>query len=342
MLLLIALLFAGPIECRQPSPALFYAANRPAGHWDGPLHPSPLVSQTVAKQRVESVFKQFRWELNSQRPFHEVEIPFTLRQSRPFVQANWSGHQLDCLVDTGAYFISWPQWLQLDTQQIGVPWWSAGPEGPLIPGELVVSPRIEIGGLTLGNIMTEATGVPKPSRFPPTGSGQTSSFSGPVLGIYAFVSCVFTIDYRHSKLIVRNRDYDVTRLPHAPHTLLIPYEEDIARRVVLPGTLEGHPARFMLDTGSSLICVSSAFARKNLGYIPKPGTSWVSTSASLLHPPVMQNVAASLAGKPFILPNLYVVERAGGVDVLLSASFFYNYCVTIDPVRKVLLIERSQ
>lgn len=343
LLVLAALLLVGPTECRSHSPVLPLSSfNLPVGHWDGPLHPSAPVSYAVAEQRAQNVLKNSRFELNSQHPFQEVEIPITLRGYCPYVQANWSGHKLDCMVDTGAHFIKWPQWLQLDTQQLGVPWSSAGPEGPPVPGEMVVSSRIEIGNLTLVNTLTEATGVPKPSLLPPTGPRLPYDFSGPVLGIYAFLPSVFTIDYRHRKLIVRNRDYDVTRLPHVAHTLLVPYEEEIAKRVVLRGTLAGHPARFMLDTGSPAILVSDSLARKNLGYVPKPGTSWASMSGQRFNPPVVHNVATTLLGKPITIPDLYVVERAGGVDVLLGAAFFYSNRVTIDPFRKVLFLERDR
>ncbi|MCW3097369.1 MAG: hypothetical protein JWL77_2987 [Chthonomonadaceae bacterium] len=342
LILLAGLLLVGPIECRPRSSVRpLPTSELLAGHWDGPLHPSAPVSQAIAKQRAQDLFKKFRRDLNSDRPFQEVDIPLTLRGYRPYVQANWSGRKLDCMVDTGSYFISWPQWLQLDTQQLGVPWSSAGPEGPPIPGEMMVSPRIQIGNLTLINMMTEATGVPKPSPLSAKRQMRMSGVPDPILGIYAFVSCVFTIDYRHNKLILRNRDYDVTRLPKAPHTLLVPYEEDIARRVILPGTLAGHPARFMLDTGSVWMCASAEFARKNLGYVPKPGFSWDSVYTSHPSPPVVRNVATTLVGKPFKIPNLYVAERTGNVDVMLGAAFFYGTRVTIDPVRKVVLLERN-
>jgi hypothetical protein len=103
LILLAGLLLVGPIECRP------HSSVRPlpiseliAGHWDGTLHRSAPVSRAIAEQRVQDLFKTFRRELNSTRPFQEVEIPFTLRGHRPYVQANWSGRKLDCMVDTGA------------------------------------------------------------------------------------------------------------------------------------------------------------------------------------------------------------------------------------------------
>ena len=223
-----------------------------------------------------------------------------------------------------------------------MPWNSPGPEGPSVPGELVVSPRIEIGNLTLINMLTEAQGVPKPSPLSTSRPNGPAYVPNPVLGIYAFFSCVFTVDYRHNKLILRNSSYDVTRLPKAPHTLLVPYEEDSAKRVILRGTLSGHPARFMLDTGSSMLCVSADFARKNLGYVPKPGVSWATMYGPHPNPPVVQNVASTVAGIPYKIPDLYVVERAGSVDVMLGAAFFHGLRVTIDPFRKVVFLEQNK
>jgi hypothetical protein len=58
-----------------------------------------------------------------------------------------------------------------------------------------------------------------------------------------------SIDYGRNTLTLRNIDYDVTRQPHIPHTLLLHYTKDRTGRVILSGTLGGHKARFLLDPG---------------------------------------------------------------------------------------------
>ena len=102
LLLLSALMLVGLIECRPHSTVRPLPSSELAtGHWDWPLHRSAPVSYAVAKQRAQELLKKFHQDLKSNRPFQEVEIPLTIRGYRPYVQAKWSGHILDCMVDTG-------------------------------------------------------------------------------------------------------------------------------------------------------------------------------------------------------------------------------------------------
>ena len=320
-----------------------------ASYWDAPLHESAPKSLAIAEHQFQIVIQQSRFELNSSKPFQEVEIPLIIRTYRPYVQAFWSGRQVDCLVDTGAWSTIWPQWMHLDTKQLDFAQNERGPEGAAVRAEWVLSPKIVIGNLTLINIPTEALGIPKPSSTRPTLTSQQSfitsslqsDLTSPTIGIFAFLPGVFTIDYRRRKLIVRNRDYDVTHLAHTPNTLLVPYQTDNARRVILPGTLAGHSVRFLLDTGSSLFCVSSAFAHKYLSPLPKPGAFRESIRTTSNSQSVLHNVTGTLVGGTIKMQNLYVVERVGGADVLLGSPFFLQYRITIDPFRKVILLEKA-
>jgi hypothetical protein len=76
--------------------------------------------------------------------------------------------------------------------------------------------------------------------------------------------------------------------------------------------------------------------------LPKPGISW--ESATKAHPavPVVRDVAMTLLSKSQRKRDFYVVERAGGADVLLGPAFFNGIRVTIDSSRKVLLLERNR
>jgi predicted aspartyl protease len=339
---LIALLLetAGCRSHKPVRPVIAPATEQVVSHWDAPFQPSLPLSHDVEEQRAQAVIEQSRFELNSRKPFQEVVIPFQLRYGRPYVQANWAGRRIDCLVDTGSYSIFWPQWLQLDTQQIHVPTVSVGPEGPVLAGEMVVSPRIQIGDLMLVNTLTEAVGIPRPLL--PTGPDMTlrEGLTCPIIGMDVFRPSVLTIDYQHQTLIVRNRDYDVTRLPRRPQTILAPYEMDGRQRVIFSGTLSGHPARFMLDTGTARTLVSTAFARKNLGYVP-PGISGSSLKTSASSATPVWKVTGSLFGKSIGTAYVYVVERTGEADVMLSGLFFRHYRITIDPYRKMLLLEKN-
>ena len=40
-------------------------------------------------------------------------MPFTQKKGLIYVQALWAGKQVNCVIDTGAIYISWPQTLNL-------------------------------------------------------------------------------------------------------------------------------------------------------------------------------------------------------------------------------------
>jgi hypothetical protein len=208
-LLLASLLLVGSNGCRShPHPNPPVPSAPVISSWESPLHASAETPLAVAQHRYSAVADKARFELHSQKPYQEIEIPLTIRNSYAYVQARWAGRQIECLVDTGASGILWPQWLHLDTHQIDITSVHHGTQGPGIKGEWVLSPKIEIGNLTLVNVPTEAMGVPRPpssgADFPGSGSPLQSALSRPILGWFAFLPGVVTIDYFHKKLIVRN------------------------------------------------------------------------------------------------------------------------------------------
>src|SRR6185369_8503123 len=102
--------------------------------------------------------------------------------------------------------------------------------------EWMLTPRIEVGGMVLNDVPTEAIGMSRPGPSDPSSMGITY----PILGMYAFNPFVMTLDYRGKRLLLRDSNYDVTRQPRTANSLLIPYKADALGRVVLPGTLAGH------------------------------------------------------------------------------------------------------
>src|SRR5258708_2700074 len=112
ILLSVSLLLAGVCGCHRRVPSALPLPN-PASTdisvWESPLHATPDVTLAVAQQKYSAVTQYAGFELNSHYLYQTVEIPLTIRQAHAYVQANWSGRQVECMVDTGVSAIVWPQ-----------------------------------------------------------------------------------------------------------------------------------------------------------------------------------------------------------------------------------------
>jgi len=293
------------------------------------------------RQRYSAVMQYAGFKLDSHYPFQEVEIPLVIRQYQAFVQVNWAGRPVECLLDTGASSIMWPQWLHLDSQQLGFGYQQIGPVGPAVHGEWMLSPHISIGDLHLTNVPTEAMGVPRLSNAVPTKPGLQYALTEPIIGMFAFLPAVMTIDYAQKRLVLRNKDYDVTLYPHVPHTVLIHYEKTQSGRIVLLGTLGGHKARFLLDTGDGWADISAGFVHDHFASLPIQHVK-TSKPTDREPSPFIGPLAVDIHGLKFKSLDLYVADRVGEADVYLGAALFRACRVTIDPFRKVVLLESSR
>lgn len=348
LLLPASLLLVGVGGCRPRA----HPASPPPGSsagkisvWESPLHASQEVPLAVKQQRYSAVTDHSGFELHSHYLYQTVEIPLVIRQYHAYVQANWSGRQIECLVDTGASPIMWPQWLHLDSRQLGFGSQHFGPEGPGVRGEWVLSPHIAVGDLNLFNVPTEAIGIPRPpspaSHSVPSAPGFAYALKQPILGIFTFLPAVLTIDYAHKKIILRNIDYDVTRQPHVPHTLLLHYEKRQSGRIVLRGMLGGHKARFLLDTGEGWASVSAAFVHDHFASLPIQA-SHAALSEGRKAAPFVGPLAVDIGGLKYKALDFYIVKQVGEADVYLGAALFRACRVTIDPFRNVVLLESSR
>jgi hypothetical protein len=334
LLSLPGLLLVGNVGCRSrphairttPVPAAPLAVQ---GYT--PLHPSPAMSPAVARQHLKVSYDRARFQLDSRKPFFEVEVPLILRDGVPYVEASWSDRQVECKVDTGVIWTMWLQWLHLDTQQLNIPATQEWAGGSRSRGEYMLAPLISLGGYTVTNMPTIALEVAKPQSAEPVGGYP------PLLGMMAFRGVILTIDYAHKRLVMRKPDYDITRQPHPSHSRLIHFH-DTDPRVVLPGTLAGHKAKFMLDTGCNGMWVSSSFAHKYLSVVTIRATGRGVSGAPKSWPAV-RNLPGTLVGLPFKAPLVYVEASAGGADVLVGAPFFKSYRVTVDQFRGAVLLE---
>jgi len=344
LLLAASLLLAGLGGCRthkRPNAPPRPVATSGVSVWEKPLQQSPEVPLAVMQQRYSAVMQHAGFKLDSHYPFQEVEIPLVIRQYQAFVQVNWGGRQVECQLDTGSSSIMWPQWLHLDSQPLDFGYWQFGQSGPAVRGEWVLSPQITIGDLRLTNVPTEAMGVPRPSNAVSIQPGLQYALKQPIIGMFAFLPAVVTIDYAQKRLTLRNIDYDVTRYPHVPHTLLIHYEKTQSGRIVLLGTLGGHKARFLLDTGEGWAAVSAVFAHDYLASFPIEYAHTAKPEDRKSNP-FIGPLAVDIHGLKFKALDLYVADGVGEADVCLGAALFRVCRVTIDPFRKVVLLESSR
>jgi hypothetical protein len=339
----MSLLLFGAAGCRsrpRPNAPPPRPAATVASVWEKPLHLSADVPLAVMQQRYADVMKHAGFKLDSHYPFQEVEIPLILRKSQAFIEVNWSGRRIECLLDTGCSSILWPQWLHLDSQQLEYGRPQLGQQGLPVRGEWVLSPRISIGDLHLTNVPTEAMGVPRPTASSSPGIGLQYGLTQPIIGMFAFLPAVMTIDYAQQKLTLRDSTYDVTLYPHVPHTLLIHYDQTQSGRIVLRGMLGGHKARFLLDSGEGWASVSAAFVHDHLASLPiqHKKTARPEDRKSF---PFVGPLGLNISGMKYKALDFYVADQVGEADVYLGAVLFRACRVTIDPFRKVVLLERN-
>ena len=159
----------------------------------------------------------------------------------------------------------------------------------------------------------------------------------PLLGAPAFHGAVLTIDYPKKETIIRESSYDITRLPHHPHDLLLTPEWVDGYLPILKGVLAGRPARFVLDSGCGGIVISTRFARQF------PTSSFgKATTANINDVQVnircLKLVSGIVAGTHFQANHVQVIDLPGDFDALIGTDFPGLSRVTIDyPRRKVLL-----
>ena len=309
--------------------------------WESPLHATPDVPLAMARQRYSAVTDRAGFELHSHYLYQTVVIPLVIRRLHAYVQADWSGRQVECLVDTGANTIMWPQWMHLDSRQLEFASHNSGVQGEHVRGEWMLSPRITIGDLHLTDVPTEAMGVPRPSsadaKSVDTGPGFEFA-QEPILGIFAFLPAVTTIDYAHKTLTLRNIDYGChPSVACSAHTA--PALHKGQHRA-------GHPVRYVGWTPRPF----SARYRRGMGLRLRRLRPTITSLLFPSRPPVRTaasrflislSLPVDIGGMKFKALTLYVVKDVGEADVFLGAALFRSCRVTIDPFRHVVLLESS-
>lgn len=287
---------------------------------------------------LSQLFTEARWKLDSQQKYRQVRVPFTQERGLIYVQALWAGKPVECVLDTGATYISWPQTLDLAATptEISVHILGIG-ENRAYDGKWFLVPSLELGDLKLKNVPAISEIGVKKANGQKISLAPAEGIQKIILGNYVFENVVLTIDYQKQEVILRETDYDITRLPRL-HSYLLDLFWDNDGSLVLLGQLAGHPARFQIDTGNTVGIVSnSAFAQKYLSAYRTKST--VKTAFEVISSEKIRGVNGNIGGIEFNTGTVTIVPLNSNVDVLVGESFLKNFRVTIDYSRRKVLLE---
>ena len=293
-----------------------------------PAHQAPQTSASA------------NWTLHSDRTYGEVEVPFTLHKGQIFVQADFAGVPLTCLVDTGVRDIV--------MQNADVPHLYSngivnyfGSNGGSYRAEWVTLSHIRLGDYEL----SQPTAVSWPLSAPAFGYTLEGFPIFATLGNRAFKDIVLTIDYGQRKLILHRPDYDITRQPHDLGSCLLDYTpggNNVAwapEYLSVGSRIEGHPINLVLDTGHCGASILLAPEFRELLEVPQ-GTmpQWNYNISGKSVTEVTRPVRWSLNNIKGECPGWIMAMRPEW-QALAGYEVLRNYRLTIDYTRRKLLLE---
>ena len=299
----------------------------------------PAASQPAMSQRRSSAPTKYYWKLHSTNRFSEARVPFTytchnIRTSSEWmiiVKAILAGKKLQCLVDTGAIEVTWPQSLKLRGEHsiVGT---AHGINNSRRQTEIVTLPNVSIGDYELSYFPTYMIkrGV----------EAQGIADTVPIIGSLAFRGVVITIDYQHRMLILRDPEYNVALQPRSKQDLLLDLER-INDKPIARGTIEGYPAKFLVDTGcNGRITVAEHFANAHLRD-RKLMQHTVTGAFGKMQQARLDNVRCSIGSLKVQAEQAGITKLPGDEDGLIGKQFLAFYDVTIDFSRHKLLLHRN-
>jgi predicted aspartyl protease len=312
-----------------------------------------IAPKSVVPPVTQQPVGQYHWQLDSDEPYDEVQVPFTytcheldvLLQYSGIVpnygyicfDATVKGKKMRCVLDTGCASVTWPQKANLPGETItNLP--SKGMKAinnSVRSAELVLLPNLNIGRYELSHLCT--------NKIKPDNKKRGVADTVAIVGNFALSSIVLTIDYRHKTLTFRNPTYNVQTLPKRKGDVLL----DFAWQDGLPivqGKLNGRPARFLVDTGSYAVCVTRQFAAKHLQkrkrtYFQSSGAFGSASGSSRLSKGVQAEVRTESGGYRFLASD--IVGVPDDYDGIIGQPFLEFCDVTIDYPRQKILLHRN-
>ncbi len=296
------------------------------------------------------------YELHSNLPYHEVDIPFTLRDGLIYLPLRVAQWRMDALLDTGAFDMTWDERLNLPGRITGRTLSVVDVGNNKIPqAEQVVLRSVGFGDYEVKGLMTYAINT---EANPKSIIGHMAQ-NAPLVGNEAFCGGVVTIDYYQKKIIVRDRSYDFTKNNYLANGIILPFRRQTPNaelyygKIIVPSKVNGFPAQLQIDTGwSGSIGLNQAFAAK---IVPSNGGATAHTdkygNAMRLYPaipvtlerranatPQQTNVTLSADFTAKIhavtFPNVH-----NKWDAIVGYKLLRFFRVTIDYPRQKILLE---
>ena len=257
-------------------------------------------------------------------------------------------------IDTGASHVFLPSHLGVNIVKTGKSEVATFYEGPPRNLEMVTIPKVQMGSY----ISKDAAACLIPSNYAPPApktlyiNVDDINGSAPRIGWSAWGDGVVSLDWERKEMKVYPPEYDLTKDPRQPGDILLTLSSEPDQLPFLEGTIEGVPARFLLDTGQGFegVVVSPVNPEKYLSNKTpaekKPRTAYEFLELKkkpLLHWSLngLTGTQSLQATAPFLVSRTQNKDfiKSLGIDAYIGPWLLQRYRVTIDRQRRKLLLE---
>ena len=280
-------------------------------------------------QQNRALHARFETRLESNSPYHEVRIPFQLKNGIINFDATSSGKVVHCILDTGANRVEVPAHLNLNLQETG----QAGNIGDTtgnIRSRIAVLRDLRIGGLITKNLTVDCYEVMK-SRA----SGPSTIYVSNQL----FEKYVLTIDYKHKCLIVHDPTYKLqSKYINGIVVLAMKVVENAPAQRSIDVRARGRGLPFIIDTGSSSSFTISENYHKTFGGSYLKNRTCIATTR-------LGRLSCKVASYQFDIARLHfkgdviVVKSENFTGGIMGYDALRHFRVTFDYPRNHLILE---
>lgn len=267
----------------------------------------------------------------------EIHVPFTLDHGSIIINALINGKPEKCFVDTGSSSVLWNSCLHLTSQRTGVEFSISDAGGRRSNIQEAILTRIQIGGLDLHNVASDAVT-----------SSNFETGVGPILGNSVFAQTVLTIDYSSQELVIQPpfRYAVMSRIKYPQNVLDFHWiNPDVHGMFGVPcfrAKVMTLPAEMTLDTGwvdNSLGLTEGLYRRIRPQLKASHSQSLKSSTNFALgrtSATTVSRVSSSFAGFTLICPGMVVNMLSPPAQAVLGYGFLRTCRPTIDyPDRKI-------
>ena len=291
----------------------------------------------------------------------EASVPLIEIGHELYVKARLNDKEELCLLDTGADSVEWSRDLHIEGRLTSRRNQSCDVLGACVAAQVVVLPRVRIGGYEITNLPTTMLDNDPRLFTPPQGPGGGDKL---LLGNPAFVMTVLTVDYKNAVMIIRPPGYDFTQQPRKVGERVIQmgwttsasnevWERYFFGTPSIRMSLAGASFWCTLDTGwgGSDLGLTSDFvehhssirqARRDLTFLNATHSFAqveclhnLNVTIPCLSPPLTKPISLTLGGE--VTPTLDGDDDGG--EGAIGIALMERYRITIDYGRRRVLLE---